>query len=39
VLEEVSETGSTRSLVRRADVVPEVDRDDRDGVVFGEDHE
>jgi hypothetical protein len=38
VLEKVSETGPPRALVFRADVVPEVDGDERRGVVFVEDN-
>jgi hypothetical protein len=38
VLEKVSETGAARALVLGADVVPEVDRDERGGVVFVEHH-
>src|SRR5690606_23106992 len=37
VLEEVGEARAPRALVRRADVVPEVDGDDGRGVVLGED--
>ncbi len=34
VLEQVREAGASGALVRRADVIPEVDRDERRGVVF-----
>ena len=37
VLEEVGEAGLARDLVLRADVVPEVDRDDGREVVLGDD--
>ena len=37
VLEQVGEAGLARHLVLRADVVPEVDRDDRREVVLGHD--
>ena len=37
VLEEVGEAGLARDLVLGADVVPEVDRDDRGEVVLGDD--
>ena len=38
VLEQVSEPGATGTLVGRADVVPEIHRDDRRGVIFGQGH-
>ena len=38
VLEEVRETGAPRLLVLRADVIPDVDRHGRNGVVLVEDH-
>ncbi len=37
VLEEVGESGSSLSLVARADVVVDGDREDRRGVVLGDD--
>ena len=36
VLEQVCEPGAARPLVRRADVIPQVHRDDRRGVIFGQ---
>ena len=38
VLEQVREAGAPRLLVRRADVVPEVHRDERQAVVLRQDH-
>ena len=38
VLEQVSEPGSLESLVCRADVIPQIDRDDRRRVILGEHH-
>src|SRR5207244_7117308 len=38
VLEEVREPGLARPLVLRSDVIPEVDGDDRTGVVFMKHH-
>jgi len=37
VLEQVSKTGPARSFVLRADVIPEVDGNERGGMVFVED--
>ena len=36
VLEQVREAGVARALVLRTDVIPDVDRDDRAGVIFVE---
>ena len=38
VLEQVREPGPARALARRADVVPDVDGDDRDAVILVQDH-
>ncbi len=38
VLEQVGEAGSPRIFVRGTDVVPQVDRDERQPVIFGQDH-
>ena len=38
VLEEVREAGAARLLVGGPDVIPEVDRDERQPVVLGQDH-
>jgi hypothetical protein len=37
VLEEVGEAGAPGALVQRADVVPQVDRDQRQPMIFPED--
>ena len=37
VLEQMRETGLARRLVRRADVIPDADRDDRRLVIFADD--
>ena len=38
VLEQVREAGAPGGLVGRTDVVPDVDRDERQAVIFREDH-
>ena len=38
MLEEVSEAGPSATLVRRADVIPDVHRDDRHTAILVKDH-